>query len=274
MSSDILNKIVARKQERLRAAENKTSLPELRKQLEREKPERRPWPLARNRFDLIAEVKKASPSLGEIKWVCSLPELVQGYKQGGAGVISVLTEEDFFRGSLQDLAEVRRLSGLPVLRKDFLWTEYQLVESRLHGADAILLIVALLPEENLKNLLVLARELELETLVECHDRQEVELALRAGAKTIGINNRNLRTFEVKLETTLELVKLIPNDCIVVSESGIRKPEDAGKVAAAGANAVLVGESCVRQADPARHIASLLDMGRKERPGSGERMNIE
>jgi indole-3-glycerol phosphate synthase len=263
MAEDILLKIVARKQERLNELMRVTPLAELSRRLETELPRRRPWPLAKDRFDVIAEIKRASPSLGLINWQHTLPELVHSYERGGAGVVSVLTEEDFFRGSLADLAEVRRETSLPLLRKDFLWTEYQLVESRLAGADAILLIVALLDQKTLTGLLQLAAELELEVLVECRDRGEIERAMQAGAQNIGINNRNLRTFEVSLETTIKLLPAVSKDCAVISESGIKIPADAGRLAAAGVNGILVGESCVRQAEPAKHVAGLLEQGRRQ-----------
>ena len=263
MGADILQKIVAKKQERLNQAQSRVPLKELLRRVQ-DAPQRRPWPLAPARFDVIAEVKRASPSLGPIPWACSLPELVQGYEQGGAGVISVLTEEDFFQGTLEDLVNVRNQATLPILRKDFIFTEYQVVESRVYGADAILLIVALLGEKELVALLKLAAEMELETLVECHDREEVKLALASGARTIGINNRNLRTFEVSLDTTVELMDMISAGCVAVSESGIHTPEDAGYVAATGVSAVLVGESCVRSGSPATHISALLAEGRSRK----------
>ena len=263
MAADILQQIVARKQERLSKVEQLIPFDTLCRRLETERPIRRPWPLATDRFDVIAEIKRASPSLGPIHWQHSLPELVQQYELGGAGTISVLTEQDFFCGSLEDLEQVRRETSLTILRKDFLWTEYQLIESRVAGADAILLIVALLDQETLQRLLKVATELGLETLIECHDLQEIERAIQAGAHNIGINNRDLRTFEVSLTTTLELLQAINKDCVIVSESGIRVPEDAGCFAAAGVNAILVGESCVRQANPAKHVADLLEQGRKQ-----------
>ena len=263
MAADILQRIVARKQERLSKAEQLIPFSILCQRLEAQRPLRRPWPLAPDRFDLIAEIKRASPSLGPIHWQHSLSELVQHYELGGAGTISVLTEEDFFCGSLEDLAQVRKETSLAILRKDFLWTEYQLVESRVVGADAILLIVALLDQETLQRLFKVATELGLEVLVECHDLQEIERAIQVGAHNIGINNRDLRTFEVSLSTTLELLQAVSKDCVIVSESGIRLPEDAGRLAAAGVNAILVGESCVRQINPSRHIADLLEQGRKQ-----------
>ncbi|MFZ3101483.1 MAG: indole-3-glycerol phosphate synthase TrpC [Desulfitobacteriaceae bacterium] len=263
MAADILQQIVARKQERLSKVEQLIPFDSLCRRLEIERPLRRPWPLATDRFDVIAEIKRASPSLGQIPWQHSLPELVKQYELGGAGTISVLTEQDFFCGSLEDLEQVRKETSLPILRKDFLWTEYQIVESRVAGADAILLIVALLDKVTLQRLLKVASEISLEVLVECHDLQELERAIQAGAHNIGINNRDLRTFEVSLDTTLELLQAVNQDCVIVSESGIRVPEDAGRLAAAGVNAILVGEACVRQAKPAKQVADLLEQGRKQ-----------
>jgi len=260
---DVLERILASKSKRLRAAEEKCSLRSLWQRLEQEVPPPRPWALAAQRFDVIAEIKRASPSLGKIAWSCSLEQLVAAYAAGGAAAISVLTEEDFFQGSLADLRHVRSLTSRPVLRKDFLWTDYQLVESRVCGADAILLIACLLDGQTLRRLITLAGELQLQVLVECHDRREVELALGAGAQVIGINNRNLHNFAVRLETTVELSTLVPANCVLVSESGIQRPEDAALVARSGANAVLVGESCVRQGDPGAHVAALLKQGRQE-----------
>lgn len=264
MSADILQKITAKKEQRLTQAQSRVPFMELVRRLEQGAPPRRPWELAADRFDVIAEVKRASPSLGPIPWACTLPQLVQAYEQGGAKVISVLTEEDYFQGTLEDLVNVRNQIALPVLRKDFIFTEYQVLESRFYGADAILLIVALLGEKELAALLKVAAEIGLETLVECHDREEVSIALAAGARTIGINNRNLRTFEVRLETTAELVDMIPAGCVAVSESGIHSPEHAGYVAATGVSAVLVGESCVRSGSSAAHISGLLAAGRSRK----------
>lgn len=259
---DILEKIIIAKKKRLAAAEAQISLQELWQKLEMENPPRRTWPLSRESFHMIAEVKRASPSLGRIEWPLSLPEILESYAGGGAGAVSVLTEEDYFQGSLSDFQQVRKLSSLPMLRKDFLFTEYQLVESRLYGADVILLITALLTEKKLAGLVKLAQELGLEVLVECHDQEEVKRAAAAGAQIIGINNRDLRTFKVSLDTTLDLLPHIPRECVVVSESGIRVPADVGRLAEAGVNAILVGESCLRQAQPAQHVSALVSEGKR------------
>jgi indole-3-glycerol phosphate synthase len=261
MESHILSSIMLQRQQRLNQAQESCPLGQLWHQLEKAPSFlRRGWPLSTESFEVIAEVKRASPSLGPIPWKSSLTDLVQAYQDGGAGVVSVLTEEDFFHGSLADLKQVRETTELPILRKDFLWSEYQIVESRINGADAVLLIMSLLDTELLKKLLNLAEELGLEALVECRDREEVEQALTGGAKTIGINNRDLRTFEVSLEKTLELCRLIPAECIVVSESGIKTSEDVERLATAGVNAILVGESFLRSNDPSEYITCLKDEG--------------
>lgn len=263
MESNILSTIMVQKQKRLQQAQENCSLNQLYHQLEAiPSSPRRGWPLSPESFEVIAEVKRASPSLGPIPWNLTLTDLVQAYQGGGAGVISVLTEEDFFHGSLDDLQQVRKISKLPILRKDFLWTEYQLVESRLVGADVVLLIMSLLDTALLKKLLLLAKKLGLEALVECRDRAEVERAVSVGAQTIGINNRDLRTFEVRPEKTLELCRLIPAECVVVSESGIKTSEDVKRLAATGVNAVLVGESFLRSRDPSEYIARLKEEGQR------------
>lgn len=263
MESHILSSIMLQRQKRLQQAQENCSLELLWRKLDKiPSLSRRGWPLSTESFEVIAEVKRASPSLGPISWNLSLTDLVQAYQDGGAGVVSVLTEEDFFHGSLVDLKQVREITKLPILRKDFLWSEYQIVESRLYGADAVLLIMSLLDTELLKKLLSLAKELGLDALVECRDREEVEHALTGGAQIIGINNRDLRTFEVRLEKTLELCRLIPAECVVVSESGIKTSKDVECLATAGVNAILVGESFLRSSDPSGYIARLKNEGQR------------
>jgi len=263
---NILERIVNRKRSRLAEAQARLPLAELCRLLEKneEGNARRPLPLTPDGFHVIAEVKRASPSLGVIPWSRDLIALVDSYRRGGAGVISVLTEEDFFHGSVRDLQEVGSLCDLPLLRKDFLFTEYQIVESKVIGASAVLLIATLLSGKQLNALLRLAEELGMEALVECRDEKEVECALEAGARIVGINNRDLRTFTVSLERTERLAPLIPPGVVLVSESGITSPGDAARVAKAGAAAVLVGEACIRHADPAAFIAGLLQSGRTQK----------
>jgi len=213
-----------------------------------------------DRFHIVAEIKQASPSKGKIPWQFTLEELVKSYESGGASLISVLTEEDFFLGSTEIFEKVRSLTVLPLLRKDFINTEYQIYESALLGADVVLLIAAILEDEKLKRFLNLAHELGLKCLVECRDAEEITTALNAGASIVGINNRNLRTFEIDLNRTKELSHLIPEHCTLISESGIHTSEDAAYVASIGADAILVGESCVRSHKPEEHMKALLQAG--------------
>jgi indole-3-glycerol phosphate synthase len=194
---------------------------------------------------LIAEHKRRSPSAGTIRDGLSLAQVVQAYERGGAGALSVLTEPTRFGGSLGDLREARSASRLPILRKDFVVDPYQVYESLAAGADAILLIVAALSETALRRLRAEAAAIGLETLVEVHDRAELERACAAGAEVIGINNRNLATLEVDPRRTFKLLPLVPSDTVVVSESGWRRREQLDELAGQGVDAVLVGEALMR-----------------------------
>ena len=205
---------------------------------------------------LIAEVKRASPSRGVLAADIDPAALARRYAAAGAAAISVLTDAKYFRGSLEDLVQVRAAVGVPVLRKDFTLDEYQLWEARAAGADAVLLIVAILPPPRLRDLLAAAKGLGLAALVECHTAAELDGALAAGSRVVGINNRDLGTFETRLETTLELAPLIPPGPIVVSESGFFTAADVRRVAAAGVRAVLVGEGLVRAPDVAAKVREL------------------
>jgi len=198
--------------------------------------------------NVIAEVKKASPSAGVIRADFDPIAVASTYAAHGAAAISVLTDADYFQGSLAYLTAVRLAVGVPVLRKDFVLDRYQLLEARAAGADAALLIAECLPGEALASLQREATELGLHTLVELHDAEELPRVLDCGATVIGINNRDLRTFMTRLDHTLELLAKIPADRIVVSESGIRTHADLQRLAAAGVRAVLVGESLMRAAD--------------------------
>lgn len=198
--------------------------------------------------NVIAEVKKASPSAGVIRADFDPVVIASAYAAHGAAAISVLTDVDYFQGSLAYLAAVRRAVPVPVLRKDFVLDRYQLLEARTAGADAALLIAECLPGDHLAALQHDATELGLHTLVELHDAEELTRVLDCGAKVIGINNRDLRTFTTRLEHTLDLLAKIPADRVVVSESGIRTHTDLHRLGAAGARAVLVGESLMRAAD--------------------------
>lgn len=196
-------------------------------------------------LNIIAEVKKASPSKGIICQSFNPVEIAKDYEKGGAAAISVLTEPKYFKGSNQYLIEVKKHVALPVLRKDFIVDEIQIYEAKAIGADAILLIVSALSEKDLYSFLKLAACLDLDVLVETHDEKEVAIALQAGAKIIGVNNRNLKTFEVSLETTKRLRHMVPRECVFVAESGIHTAEDIIELKALEVDAVLIGESVVK-----------------------------
>ena len=197
---------------------------------------------------LIAEVKQASPSRGTLRLSFNPTELAITYAQGGASAISVLTEANYFKGSIDHLAAIRQMVGLPLLRKDFIFDPYQIYESRAYAADALLLIVAILSQEQLTGLLSLGHSLGLKCLVEVHNRDDVERALLSGAEIIGVNNRDLNTFAVDINTTGKLRPLIPEQKIVVAESGVRSHKDIEKLMDWGVNAVLIGEALVTSGD--------------------------
>ena len=206
---------------------------------------------------IIAEIKKASPSKGVLRADFRPAEIAAGYERGGAACLSVLTDEDFFQGSDAYLQEARTACTLPVLRKDFIIDPYQVYEARALGADCILLIVSCLEDDRLQMLGALARELQLDVLVEVHDRKELERALAVPSRMIGINNRNLRTFQVNLETTIGLLDAVPQDRIPVTESGIHSSEDVARMRANGIHAFLVGEAFMRAEDPGAMLAQLI-----------------
>ncbi len=203
---------------------------------------------------MIAEFKRRSPSAGLLREHAEVAELVRAYERGGASALSVLTEEANFAGSLDDLSAARGLCALPALRKDFIVDEYQLLEARLAGADAVLLIVAALSDAELSALRDQAQVLGLDVLVEVHDRDELDRALAAGAELIGVNNRDLRDFSVDVQRTMQLRAAIPDGVVVVSESGIGSAEQLRELEREGVDAVLVGESLMRAADPEQALA--------------------
>ena len=209
---------------------------------------------------VIAEVKKASPSKGLLCPDFNPLELAKTYAANGAAAISVLTEVDYFQGSLSYLSDIKSTPGLehiPLLRKDFLFSPYQIYESRAFSADALLLIVAILTDTELAFLISLAHELGMQCLVEVHDHTELARALQSGAKIIGINNRNLRTFDVDIATTERLCPLIHSDRIIVSESGIKNRQDIDRLQTCGVNAVLIGEALVTADDVAARLRELV-----------------
>jgi indole-3-glycerol phosphate synthase len=209
-------------------------------------------------ISVIAEMKRASPSKGPIRPGASVTEIVRSYEVGGAAACSVLTEPRHFGGSLDDLAEARRACDLPLLRKDFLVDHYQLVEARVAGADAVLLIVAALGRDRLERLMADAGALGMDCLVEVHDEEEVAIAVEAGAEVIGINNRDLHTLEVDPRTTFRLLPDIPAGTVVVAESGITTATGVRELQEAGVDAILVGEALMRAEDPGAAIRALLD----------------
>jgi indole-3-glycerol phosphate synthase len=209
---------------------------------------------------VIAEVKRRSPSKGDLAEIPDPAALAAAYQKGGAAVISVLTEQRRFGGSLDDLRSVRTTVALPVLRKDFVVTPYQLWEARAFGADLVLLIVAALDQPTLESLHAEAVQLGLTPLVEVHDEDEAERAVAAGAGLVGVNARNLKTLEVDRSTFARLAPLIPDTVVKVAESGVRGPDDVREVAAQGADVVLVGETLVRGADPQAAVAELVAAG--------------
>jgi indole-3-glycerol phosphate synthase len=206
---------------------------------------------------VVAELKRASPSGGMLRQDYSPRAIALGYEAAGAAALSVLTEEDHFLGSLQHLVEARAAGRLPVLRKDFILEPYQVFESAAAGADALLLIVAALDDRELRELMKLSKELALAALVEVHDEAELERALAAGAKLIGVNNRDLKTLEVDLETSFRLRPRIPAGVIAVSESGIRTPVDLNRLEQAGFDAALIGERFMASEDPGHELAEFL-----------------
>lgn len=205
---------------------------------------------------IIAEFKRRSPSRGLIRRDFDVPTIHRAYQRGGADAYSVLTEEDHFGGSLADLKALRELAAVPLLRKDFLFDPYQIYEARVAGADALLLIVAALEEDQLTELVELSRTLHMEALVEVHSTGELERALACGARIVGINNRDLYSFEVSLSNSLQLARQIPANVTVVSESGIHGPEDIRRLAAVGIRSFLVGEHLMRAEDPAAALRRL------------------
>lgn len=211
---------------------------------------------------LIAEIKRASPSKGLLCPGLAASSLAHVYNESGAAAISVLTESEYFLGSFTDLEAVRTVVDLPLLCKDFVLDSYQIYQARAHGADAVLLIAAILSQHELKALLETVQSLEMSALVEVHNRDELMKALKVSPGIIGINNRNLKDFSVNLETTLKLRPLIPAGVLVVSESGIHTHGDVIKLQQVGVNAILVGEALVTNPDPAAKIAELLGIVRQ------------
>jgi indole-3-glycerol phosphate synthase len=214
--------------------------------------------LLRDGLNIIAEFKRRSPSKGVIRADADLDQIVKSYEAGGAAAISVLTEEDYFSGSLNDLRAVKKSVDLPVLRKDFIVDEYQVYESAAAGADAVLLIVAALVDETLLRLRRLIEdELGMDALIEVHTREELQRAIACGANVIGVNNRNLHTFEVSLETSLSLAAEAPAGAVLISESGLNNATDLARLHTTGYRGFLIGESLMRSENPEAALRELM-----------------
>jgi indole-3-glycerol phosphate synthase len=263
-SPEILTRILRRKAEEVAAAASACPLRELSRRVA-EAPSVRPFlaalqlRVAAGRPAVIAEIKKASPSKGVLRKDFHPTDIAAAYERHGAACLSVLTDTDFFHGTLDDLRAARAACGLPVLRKDFMIDAYQVYESRVAGADCILLIVAALGDAQLVELSHLGLELGMDVLVEVHDGPELERALVLDLPLIGINNRNLRTFETTLQTTLDLLERVPDNRLVVTESGILTRADVALMRDHGVNAFLVGEAFMKADDPGRQLAALFEV---------------
>ena len=259
--TDILNQNVAVKREEVAAALNKKSLALVRADAEsrvltRDFVAAMRTKIAAGRPAVIAEIKKASPSKGVLREDFIPADIAQSYAEHGAACLSVLTDMQFFQGCGDYLKQARASCQLPVLRKDFIVDAYQVYESRVMGADAILLIAAILDDAQMKDFEAIARSLDMAVLVEVHDAGELARALKLKTPLLGVNNRNLKTFGVSLDTTLTLLHDVPKDRILVTESGITNREDVLRMGAAGVNAFLVGEAFMRAADPGEAFAAL------------------
>jgi indole-3-glycerol phosphate synthase len=257
-AKNILDQIVEKRRESI--AHRKRVLPDVALKIAVEKgdsPRDFAGALSRDAYNVIAELKKASPSLGLIREDYAPAALASEVEAAGAAALSVLTEEDFFSGSLADLKAARKATHIPVLRKDFIIDPWQVWEARAVGADSFLLIAAILNDAVLGELLELGRSLKMEPLVEVHSREELNRVVSAGARIIGVNNRDLRDFKVRIETSLELVEAIPQDCIAVSESGLHSHDDLSRLRLAGFDAFLIGEHLMKSADPASKLRALL-----------------
>ncbi len=253
---DILARIVAKKREELAG-----SLPSMEKweRLAAARPPARPFhaALASTAPAIIAEIKKASPSKGVLSRDFDPVTIAAQYALGGAAAISVLTDESFFQGSLAHLEAARAAVSLPVLRKDFTIAPANIVEAAAHGADAILLIAAILTEREIRDFREIAARYRMDALVEVHNRAELDMAIGAGSRIVGVNNRDLATFQVTLETSLRLAEHMPADILPVSESGIHDASDLARLRNAGYRAFLVGEHLMRSGDPAAALARLV-----------------
>ena len=251
----LLSAIIERKRQRLALAKHNVPLDEFERGSD---PHRLRQALLNDGINVIAEFKRRSPSKGVIRADADLKQVAKSYEAGGAAAISVLTEEDYFSGSLDDLRQVKKSVDIPLLRKDFIFDEYQVYESAAAGAEAVLLIVAALDDNQLVSLRELAEdELGMDALIEVHTREEMQRAIACGANVIGVNNRNLHTFEVSLETSLSLAKEAPQGAVLISESGLNNSTDLARLRDAGYHGFLIGESLMRSQNPGAALRDLL-----------------
>lgn len=258
---NVLSQIVGKKRERVEESKRLVPLERLRSEALAKREQALPHALRRalqnDGINIIAEFKRRSPSKGVIRADADLASIVRSYEAGGAAALSVLTEEDHFDGSLADLRTAKATVDLPVLRKDFLFEEYQVYEAAAAGADAVLLIVAVLEDMQLESLRRLAEdELGMDALVEVHNSEEMDRVARCGAKILGVNNRDLRTFEVSLETSISLAPLAPSDALLVSESGLNRPAELQRLREHGFHGFLIGESLMRARCPETALRDL------------------
>jgi indole-3-glycerol phosphate synthase len=259
--ADILIRILARKQQEIAARKQATSIDKLQQRARQAALPRGFVAALKRRVEqgevaVIAEIKKASPSKGVIREDFDVVEIAKSYAAGGASCLSVLTDHDFFQGHEDFLVAARGACELPVIRKDFIVDPYQVIESRAIAADCILLIVAALDDQTLLSLHQEARSLGMDVLVEVHNRDELERALRLDLELVGINNRDLRTFDTSLDTTIDLLELVPDDCLVVTESGIHTRDDIALMRQHDVHAFLVGEAFMRVPDPGAELREL------------------
>jgi indole-3-glycerol phosphate synthase len=258
---DILNRILDRKAEEISQRKIQTSINELNQRVLEASPVRGFVDALKNKniqnkAAVIAEIKKASPSKGVIREDFNPEEIARSYQAGGAACLSVLTDVDFFQGSDKYLQQARSVCSLPVIRKDFIIDPYQVVEARALEADCVLLIVAALEQSQFLDLYQTAMDNSLDVLVEVHDQSEMERALQIDLPMVGINNRNLRTFETSLQTTIDMLNMVPEGCFVVTESGIHTREDVKLMQSHQVNAFLVGEAFMRAPDPGAELAAI------------------
>jgi indole-3-glycerol phosphate synthase len=272
---NFLSEIISRKRARVEQAKQLVSLDQMRARTQQARANSKPHAFLKaladkQRVNIIAEFKRRSPSKGDIRSAANPVKTARAYQSGGAAAVSVLTEEDYFGGSLEDLRSIRQAISLPILRKDFIFEDYQVYESAASNADALLLIVAALDDDTLLRLRRVAEdELQMDALVEVHTADEMHRAVACGAKLIGVNNRSLQTFEVSLETSVQLAALPPKDAVLISESGIESADDVDQLRVLGYRGFLIGENLMRLEDPRDSLERLMQRRKDAKEQSAE-----